>query len=126
MSDNSESDMRVQAWGSAGHRSYVYRQQRMTKMFFKLEYTVEQLWIPLQLVLTFDYGGPHQVRVVLRSPSQEEMVQGTLPSRGFCIASSVFQPNEKVREVFAKIAANQILPEDVNASYTLTTYETPE
>jgi hypothetical protein len=98
----------------------------MTKMFFKLEYTIEQLWIPLQLVLTFDYGGPHQVRVVLRSPSQEEMVQGTLPSRSFCTASSVFQPNEKVREVFAKIAANQILPEDVNASYTLTTYETPE
>jgi hypothetical protein len=98
----------------------------MTNMFFKLEYIVEQLWIPLQLVLTFDYGGPHQVRVVLRSPSQEEMAQGTTPSLGFCTASSVFQPNEKVREVFAKIAANQIVPKDVNAIDTWTEYSTPD
>ena len=63
-------------------------------MFFKLEYIVEQLWIPLQLVLTFDYGGPHQVRVVLRSPSQEEMAQGTTPSLGFCTASSWTWPHD--------------------------------
>jgi len=98
----------------------------MTKVFFKLEYTVEQIWIPLQLVLTFDYGGPHQVRVVLRSPSQEETAQGTRPSRGFCTASSVFPPNERVRKVFAKIAANQIAPKDVNTIHTWTEYSTPE
>jgi hypothetical protein len=98
----------------------------MTNVFFKLEYTVEELWIPPELVLTFDYDGPHQVHVVLRSPSPDERAQGTPPSRAFCTASSVFQPNEKVREVFAKIAANQFIPKDVNAIHTWTEYSTPE
>jgi hypothetical protein len=47
----------------------------MTTVFFKLEYVVEWLWMPPEPVLTFDYGGSHQVRVVLRSLSQEESTQ---------------------------------------------------
>jgi hypothetical protein len=83
----------------------------MSKLLFKLEYTVRELRIPAEVVLPFDYGGPHEVKVVLRAPSDEEQAIGHNISHAFCTASSAVEPSEKVREVFAKIAAKFVCQE---------------
>ncbi len=44
----------------------------MSKLFFKLEYTVRDLRIPPEDVLSFDFGGAHEVKVLLQAPSHEE------------------------------------------------------
>lgn len=98
----------------------------MARLLFKLEYTVRELRIPSEVVLTFEYGGPHEVKVVLRAPSGEEQVEGHSAAHAFCTASSAVEPNEKVRDVFAKIAANQIIPADGDSTQVSIEYSTPD
>lgn len=98
----------------------------MTRLLFKLEYTVRELRIPPEVVLTFEYGGSHKVKVVLQAPSDEEQVKGHSASHAFCAASFAVEPNEKVRDVFAKIAANQIIPADDESPQFSIEYSTPD
>ncbi len=98
----------------------------MTKLLFKLKYTVRELRIPPEVVQTFDYAGPHKVKVELWAPSSEEQAIGHSASHAFCTSSSVVEPNEKVRDVFAKIAGNEIIPKDSDSARVSIEYPTPE
>ncbi len=98
----------------------------VTKLLFKLEYTVRELWISPEVVQTFDFGGPHRVEVVLRAPSSEEQAKGHSAKNAFCTASSAVEPNEEVRDVFTRIAANEIIPKDSDSARVSTEYSTPE
>ena len=98
----------------------------MSRLFFKLDYTVRELRIPPKVVHTFEYAGPHSVKVELRTPSNEEQAIGHRTEHAFCTASSVVEPSEKVRNVFAKIAANEIIPKDSDWGRVSIEYPTPE
>ena len=98
----------------------------MAVLHFRLEYTVRKLTIPSSVALTFEYGGPHEVKVMLRAPSDEERAKGHSSSNAFCTASSAVEPNEKVHDVFMKIAANQMITVDNDISQVALEYSTPD
>lgn len=98
----------------------------MSKLFFKLEYTVRDLRIPPEDVLSFDFGGAHEVKVLLQAPSHEEQAKGHMASNAFCTASSTVEPNAKVSEVFTKIEANQIITVDGDSARAYMEYTTPD
>jgi hypothetical protein len=98
----------------------------MASLLFKLEYTVRELMIPPKDILTFTYRGPHEVKVVLRAPSTEEQASGHSASNAFCTARSSVEPNEKVGDVFAKIAANQIISAEDDSKHVKMEYPAPD
>lgn len=98
----------------------------MAGLLFKLEYTILELMVASEIVLTFEYGGPHALKVVVRAPSGEERLQGHSASHAFCTASSAVEPNEKVRDIFAKIAANVIILPDDDSTKVCTEYSAPD
>ena len=98
----------------------------MSRLFFKLEYTVQELRIPPEAVLSFDFSGSHEVKVVLRSPSPEEQTKDHSESNAFCTASSTVEPNAKVSEIFTKIATNQIINSDDDSVRTYMEYKMPD
>jgi hypothetical protein len=81
----------------------------MAAIAFRLEYTVRDLRVPPDVEYPFDYAGPPAVRVVLRCPSAEEQSRGHDKFNAFCTASSEREPNERVAEVLAQIAANKVM-----------------
>jgi hypothetical protein len=93
---------------------------------FKLEYTVRDLFIPPEEILSFDYGGPHKVRIEIRAPSEEEQAKGFGRTDAFCIATLEIEPNEAVESVFERIEANQIYPPETKEQYFPLEYPTPE
>ena len=97
----------------------------MTKLLFKLEYTVRELRLPSDVALTFEYDGPHDTKVVVRPPSDEEQASGHSEQHAFCTASSVAEPNNRVGAVFVKIAADDILPQGGSGEVS-TEYSTPD
>ena len=94
-------------------------------MKFKLEYTVRDLRLPPDCSLTFNYGGPHDLKVELRQPSEEEQSKGHNARHAFCTVSSTTQPNESVAEVFTNIEADKILPID-DLDSVKSEYSTPD
>lgn len=98
----------------------------MGNFLFKLEYTVRGLMIQPKAVFVFEYGGPHNVKVVLHAPSNEEQTKGHSISNAFCTSSSSIEPNEKIRAIFDKIAANQIIPQDDSSTSVSCEYPSPD
>jgi hypothetical protein len=84
-------------------------QEEKLTVFFKTEYTVHGLTLQRNAILTFEYGGPHDVKVILRVPSAEEEKRGHKPSNPFCSASSCYQVTGGNVKVFRNIIANRIL-----------------
>jgi hypothetical protein len=84
-------------------------QEEKLTVFFKTEYTVHGLTLQRNAILTFEYGGPHDVKVILRVPSAEEEKRGHKPSNPFCSASSCYQVTGGNVKVFRNIIANRII-----------------
>jgi hypothetical protein len=98
----------------------------MTKWFFKLEYTVGKLIIPPEVMINFEYGGPHEIKVSLRAPTNEEQVTGHVATNAFCTASSAVEPNDRVQDIFMMITVNQIKPADDGWSQSSIGYSLPD
>jgi hypothetical protein len=95
-------------------------------LHFKLEWTVRELTIQADNAHVFNYSGPHRIVVSVRRPSSTEQSIGHDQAHAFCTTSSVFEPNEGVRTVFAKIAANEIIPADATQDGIRLEYTTPD
>jgi hypothetical protein len=77
------------------------------RLSFKRQYTVSDL-TPPQSPYSFDYGGPHAVKVLVRAPSTDEVKSGYKQYEAFCIASSHWPISEKNREIFDQHVALEI------------------
>ncbi len=97
----------------------------MTVTFFKLEYTVSGLMISPEDHLSFDYGGPHYIKVQIYAPSVQDQAIEHI-SFAFCTTSSKIEPNEKSDEIFIKIAANQIISQSDETTRISLEYPLPD
>ena len=65
--------------------------------------------VPQEAILSFPYGGPHELEVVLRAPNASEQAIGHKSEHAFCSATSRWLPNPDNREMFTRILSNAIL-----------------
>jgi hypothetical protein len=79
-------------------------------LFFRLNYTVQELRLARDVEHTFDYLEPFDVRVVLRTPTAEEQAIGHRAEHAFCVATTRRELKDSVHETFVQISTNQILP----------------
>lgn len=91
----------------------------MATIFFKLEYTIRELRIQPGDTYVFDYAGPHEIKVVLRAPSEEEQVVGHRHEHAFCTSTGQVQANPRNSEEFLRIASNSVLGSDASTSVAL-------
>jgi len=81
-------------------------------MYFKLEYTVQQLPVRIENgdLVRMAYGGPHQVNVSLRSPTAEEQEAGHKRENAFCTATSQQEPSASIHDMFESLADHRVPP----------------
>lgn len=89
-------------------------------MHFRVQYVVTRLSFPVDSPVEIALDGPHSLHVLLRRPNSEEQQQGHDALNSFCIASSERNPSTKIREIFDRIDADEILGPDgvVGCEYT--------
>src|SRR5262245_40979860 len=98
----------------------------MTELSFKLEYTIRELRIAPGVTHKFHYGGPHDVSVVLGAPSAADQVLGHGSEHAFCTTTSRVKTNQPNREMFVRIASNQVLPPEADERIVSMEYSAPD
>lgn len=77
-------------------------------MYFKIEYTVKDLFLDFKTKgAQFNYGGKHQIAVTLRPPTKDELKGGYEMQNAFCSVMSQQEPNPKVKAMFLALSNNQ-------------------
>jgi hypothetical protein len=75
-------------------------------MHFKLENTIRDL--NLSEDYTFDFGGPHDVILTVRRPSQAETASGHKRTNAMCDGVSAWDVKPNIAKIFEQIIANEI------------------
>jgi len=83
-------------------------------MYFKLGYTIRDLTLPKEELMSFEVKGLHEVHVEIRAPSDEEQQRGHNISHAFSTAYMEDEPSTENNEIFKKIEENKILNPDDN------------
>jgi hypothetical protein len=84
----------------------------MTEVWFRDQYSVQDLIIPADGTYRFEYGEPHHVMVHLRPPTGEEQAVGHKSENAFCESHLRMPVSSKNASVFGEIAANRVVPAD--------------
>ena len=81
-------------------------------MFFKLEYTIRQLHLNWDLgrSIYMSFGGPHQISVEFRLPTEDEQKIGHKRDNAFGTAISIVEPPAYITEMFSSLANNRLPP----------------
>ena len=98
----------------------------MTELSFKLEYTIRELRIAPGVTHKFQYGGPHDVSVVLGAPSAADQALGHGSEHAFCTTTSCVTTNQKNGAMFVHIASNQVLSPEADEMTVTMKYSAPD
>jgi hypothetical protein len=76
-------------------------------MYFRLEWAIRDLSLRDEK-LNFSFGGPHEITVSLRAPTEAEQKEGHNRVNAFCIATSKQYINAHIHEMFDSLSHNKL------------------